>query len=74
MLSVRRQSRLQTGIVPDLPPAVCHSEGHGHGRPFAPIGRWLLAVPENDDLEQRGEGILHDTKTDRLIRLIKNSR
>lgn len=74
MLSVRRQSRLQTGIVPDLPPAVCHSEGDGHGRPFAPIGRRLLAVPENDDLEQRGEGILHKTKTDGLIRLIKNSR
>lgn len=51
MLSVRRQSG---GIVPDLPPAVCHSEGDGHGRPFAPVGWRLLAVPENDDLERRG--------------------
>lgn len=61
MLSVRRQSG---GIVPDLPPAVCHSEGDGHGRPFAPVGWRLLAVPENDDLERRGEGILQNTETD----------
>lgn len=38
-------------IGPHLPPAVCHSKGDGHGRPFAPTGWRLLVVPENYDLE-----------------------
>lgn len=53
-----------SGSGPHLPPAVCHSEGDGHGGPFAPIGRRLLAVPENDDLERQAKGILHNTSTD----------
>lgn len=43
-----------SGFGSHLPPAVCHSEGDGHGRPFAPNGWRLLAVPENDDLEVAG--------------------
>lgn len=38
--------------APDLLLAVCHGEGDRHGGPFTPAGWWLLAVPENDDLEQ----------------------
>lgn len=34
----------------DLPLAVRHGEGDGHGRPFAATGWRFLAVPEDDDL------------------------
>lgn len=41
-------------LVPHLPPAVGHGEGHRHGGPFTPAGLRLLAVPEDDDLEYNG--------------------
>lgn len=44
-----------SGSGSHLPPAVCHCEGDGHGRPFTPTGWRLLAVPENDDLDEERE-------------------
>lgn len=51
--------------APHLPPAVCHSERDGHGRPFAPTRRRLLTVPEDDDLEQEKEEMLLQEHTEK---------
>ena len=54
----RSTGQVQTWFA-HLPPAVCHREGNGHGGPFAPTGRRLFAVPQDDDLEQQEEESSH---------------